>query len=308
MFARTGGRGAAQPEKKVVDLKADVMYPIEFRDTSAVCLVGNVAFYHSGAVITCDSAVRYSEKHMECFGNVLINKNDTYVYGDRADYNGETHVANVYSDLVKVVDGDATLYTYKFLFNTKTNVGEFADGGVVTNRENQLESDRGYYYANDRTVICVDRVEIRSEEYDLTGDSVVYNLTTDHAYYFRHTNIWNTQGDYLYADRGSYDKGGELYTVTENGYILTEKQEVWSDSIDYYKLAGHAVLRGNIAAVAGRGKCMLCRQIAPHEPCGADKQINGHGSFPFAHLYKIHYSVSQGKKQRPAQNRAGRCR
>ena len=246
MFPRTGGRGAAQPEKKVVDLKADVMYPIEFRDTSAVCLVGNVAFYHSGAVITCDSAVRYSEKHMECFGNVLINKNDTYVYGDRADYNGETHVANVYSDLVKVVDGDATLYTYKFLFNTKTNVGEFADGGVVTNRENQLESDRGYYYANDRTVICVDRVEIRSEEYDLTGDSVVYNLTTDHAYYFRHTNIWNTQGDYLYADRGSYDKGGELYTVTENGYILTEKQEVWSDSIDYYKLAGHAVLRGNI--------------------------------------------------------------
>ena len=246
MFARTGGCGAAQPEKKVVDLKADVMYPIEFRDTSAVCLVGNVAFYHSGAVITCDSAVRYSEKHMECFGNVLINKNDTYVYGDRADYNGETHVANVYSDLVKVVDGDATLYTYKFLFNTKTNVGEFADGGVVTNRENQLESDRGYYYANDRTVICVDRVEIRSEEYDLTGDSVVYNLTTDHAYYFRHTNIWNTQGDYLYADRGSYDKGGELYTVTENGYILTEKQEVWSDSIDYYKLAGHAVLRGNI--------------------------------------------------------------
>ena len=246
MFARTGGRGAAQPEKKVVDLKADVMYPIEFRDTSAVCLVGNVAFYHSGAVITCDSAVRYSEKHMECFGNVLINKNDTYVYGDRADYNGETHVANVYSDLVKVVDGDATLYTYKFLFNTKTNVGEFADGGVVTNRENQLESDRGYYYANDRTVICVDRVEICSEEYDLTGDSVVYNLTTDHAYYFRHTNIWNTQGDYLYADRGSYDKGGELYTVTENGYILTEKQEVWSDSIDYYKLAGHAVLRGNI--------------------------------------------------------------
>ena len=246
MFARTGGLGAAQPEKKVVDLKADVMYPIEFRDTSAVCLVGNVAFYHSGAVITCDSAVRYSEKHMECFGNVLINKNDTYVYGDRADYNGETHVANVYSDLVKVVDGDATLYTYKFLFNTKTNVGEFADGGVVTNRENQLESDRGYYYANDRTVICVDRVEIRSEEYDLTGDSVVYNLTTDHAYYFRHTNIWNTQGDYLYADRGSYDKGGELYTVTENGYILTEKQEVWSDSIDYYKLAGHAVLRGNI--------------------------------------------------------------
>ena len=247
VVAARSGMQAPEPEgeKKLIDLKSDLMGPIAPGD-SVVFLVGNFAAQHNGAVITCDSAVRYSDMRIEFFGNVLINKNDTYVYGDRADYNGETHVANVYSDLVKVVDGDATLYTYKFLFNTKTNVGEFADGGVVTNRENQLESDRGYYYANDRTVICVDRVEIRSEEYDLTGDSVVYNLTTDHAYYFRHTNIWNTQGDYLYADRGSYDKGGELYTVTENGYILTEKQEVWSDSIDYYKLAGHAVLRGNI--------------------------------------------------------------
>lgn len=235
-----------QPQKKVVDLKADIMYPIDYRDTSAVCLVGNVAFYHSGAVITCDSAVRYSEKHMECFGNVLINKNSTYVYGDRADYNGETHVARVYSDLIKVIDGEATLYTYKFLFNTKTNIGEYDLGGVVTNRENRLESDRGYYYADDRTVICVERVEIHSEEYDLTGDSVVYNLTTDHAYYFRNTNIWNRDGDYLCADRGEYEKNGERYTVTENGYILTAKQEVWSDSIDYYKLQGYAVLRNDI--------------------------------------------------------------
>jgi len=246
MFARTGGRSAAQPEKKVVDLKADVMYPIDFRDTSAVCLVGNVAFYHSGAVITCDSAVRYSERHMECFGNVLINKNDTYVYGDRADYNGETHVANVYSDLVKVVDGEATLYTYKFLFNTQTDVGQYAGGGAVTSRGNLLESDRGYYYADQRRVICVDRVEIRSEEYDLKGDSVVYDLSTDRAYYYRHTNIWNAQGDYLYADCGEYDKSRELYTVTENGYILTDKQEVWSDSIDYFKPEGYVVLRGGI--------------------------------------------------------------
>ena len=246
MFAQPGGRPATQPVKKVVDLKADVMYPIEYRDTSAVCLVGNVAFYHSGAVITCDSAVRYSEKHMECFGNVLINKNDTYVYGDRADYNGETHEANVYSDLVKVVDGDATLYTYRFLFNTRSNVGRFSAGGMVVNRENRLESDRGYYFADDRTVICVERVEIHSEEYDLKGDSVIYDLSTDHAYYYRNTNIWNTQGDYLYADLGQYDKADDRYTVTRNGYILTEKQEVWSDSIDYFRALGYAVLRSNI--------------------------------------------------------------
>lgn len=53
-----------------------------------MCLVGNFAAHHNGAVITCDSAVRYNDMLIECFGHVLINKNTTYVYGDRADYNG----------------------------------------------------------------------------------------------------------------------------------------------------------------------------------------------------------------------------
>ncbi|MFR8223749.1 MAG: OstA-like protein [Alistipes shahii] len=96
---------------------------------SVIFLVGNFAAQHNGAVITCDSAVRYSDMRIEFFGNVLINKNTTYIYGDRAEYDGELNEARVYSDIVKVVDGDATLYTYRFLFNTKENIGQFADGG-----------------------------------------------------------------------------------------------------------------------------------------------------------------------------------
>ena len=110
--------------------------------------MGNFAAQHNGAVITCDSAVRYSDMRIEFFGNVLINKNTTYIYGDRAEYDGDLNEARVYSDIVKVIDGDATLYTYDFRFNTKTNVGRFDRGGVLTNRENLLEAVRGYYYAD----------------------------------------------------------------------------------------------------------------------------------------------------------------
>ena len=246
IFAQGGA--SAQPdgaEKKLIDLRADLTGPIAPGD-SAIFLVGNFAAQHNGAVITCDSAVRYSDKKIEFFGNVLINKNTTYVYGDRADYDGETNEARVYSDLVKVVDGDATLYTYKFSFNTLDNIGIFADGGILINRDNLLESVRGYYYADTKELICVERVEMRNDEYQLKGDSVVYNMATDQARYFEHTNIWNKDGDYLYADRGVYDKADTLYSVTRNGYILTEKQEVWSDSIDYYRALDHAILRRDI--------------------------------------------------------------
>ena len=244
IFARGGMQApeAEQPaEKKLIDLKSDNMGPVAPGD-SVIFLVGNFAAQHNGAVITCDSAVRYSDMRIEFFGNVLINKNTTYIYGDRAEYNGEVNEARVFSDIVKVVDEDATLYTYEFLFNTKENVGEFGGGGVLVNRDSRLESVRGYYYANSKELVCVDRVEMRNDEYELKRDSVVYNMATDNAFFFRNTNIWNKEGDYLYADRGAYRKADSLYKVTSNGYVLTDKQEMWSDSIDFYRAEDHIIL------------------------------------------------------------------
>ena len=247
VVARSGMQAPAEPEgeKKLIDLKSDLMGPIAPGD-SVIFLVGNFAAQHNGAVITCDSAVRYSDMRIEFFGNVLINKNTTYIYGDRADYDGNLNEARVYSDIVKVVDGDATLYTYKFLFNTKDNIGQFDEGGVMINRENLLEAVRGFYYADTKELIAVDRVEMRNDEYELKGDSVIYNMATDNAFFFDRTNIWNKDGDYLYADRGSYDKADSLYIVTRNGYILTEKQEIWSDSLDFYRAQNHVILRRDL--------------------------------------------------------------
>lgn len=229
-------------QKRLIDLKSDVTGPVSPGD-SVIFLTGNFAAQHNGAVITCDSAVRYSDMRIEFFGHVLINKNTTYIYGDRAEYDGTLNEARIYSDLVKVVDGDATLYTYKFLFNTKSNVGEFGDGGVLTNRENLLEAMRGYYYADTKELVAVDRVEMRNDEYELRGDSVVYDMATDNAYFFERTHLWNRDGDYLYADRGAYEHADTVYVVTRNGYLLTEKQEAWSDTMRYDRPGGHLILR-----------------------------------------------------------------
>ena len=97
VFAGGGMQTAPQPQgpaagsaPKIIDLKSDLSGPVAPGD-SVIFLVGNFAAQHNGAVITCDSAVRYSDKRIEFFGNVLINKNTTYIYGDRADYNGEVN-------------------------------------------------------------------------------------------------------------------------------------------------------------------------------------------------------------------------
>ncbi len=232
-------------------MKSDEGWQMEHNGRKIMVVVGNFAAHHNGTVITADSAVRYSERHIECFGNVLINRGSTYIYGDRAEYNGDTNEAKVFSKIVKVVDGDATLFTYNFLFNTKTSIGRYSGGGVLVSGDNMLESDRGYVYSDNHEIICVEKVQMRNNEYEMTGDSVVYNTETDFAQFFTHTNIWNKgdgsqEEEYLYADRGSFDKRQQLYKLTKNGYILTQDQELLCDSLDYYRDSNYVLLKRNI--------------------------------------------------------------
>ena len=243
------GEGEAQPTRsdKYVDMRSDAGRQTQISGRKVLIAVGNFAAHHNGAVITCDSTVRYSDSHLECFGNVLINKGSTYIYGDRAEYDGQKNEARIYSDIIKVVDGTATMYTYNFTFNTKSNVGTYTGGGVVVDEKNRLESDKGYYNADTKDIICVERVQLRDDKYKLKGDSLIYNMESNNARFFTNTHIWNTEdNEYLYADCGEYHDAEQLYRLTDNGYILTETQELWSDSLDYYRDRGYALLRRNV--------------------------------------------------------------
>lgn len=240
---RSAQRASDEGEQKLVYMRSDRTFSIDVGDSMAVCMVGNFRALHNGAVITCDSAVRYDGQTIECFGNVLINQNTTFIYGDRADYQGRLNKAEVYSPLVKVIDGDATLYTFRFSFDTYRQVGEFTGGGVLFNRGNRLEADRGYYYSERHELSCVGRVEMCDSTYQMQSDSVIYNTDLDRAEFFRNTHIWNDQGEYLYGDRGAYDRPSACYSIRQNGYLLTEKDELWSDSLDYFREREIAYLR-----------------------------------------------------------------
>ena len=96
---------------------------------------------------------------------MLINKDSTYVYGDRVEYDGTTNTAQVFSPLIKMIDGQAVLYTYHFRYNTLNNIGEFYGGGTLSQGQMLLESKRGYYYGETRDAVCVGDVELRDSTY-----------------------------------------------------------------------------------------------------------------------------------------------
>ena len=246
IFSQSPSKKSGSSDRHMVDMLADDSYLIEQGDSTIFILVGNFAAHHNGTVILADSAVRYPNQSFECFGNVLINQNDTYAYGDRAEYNRANSTATIYSELVKVVDGEAVMYTYDCTFDTEAEVGHFYNGCYAKKDESHLEAERGYYYTKSHELIAVDNVEMHDDKYIMKGDSVIFNTQTEDAQYFTNTNIWNDKDEYLYADEGTYIKALDLHHLKRNAYILTQEQEVWSDTIEYYRTTGHIIGRSNI--------------------------------------------------------------
>ncbi len=289
LFAqRSSIQDEPEAQIKVIDLTADIVYPITLNDTVEVmCLVGDFAAQHNGAIITADSAVRYSDRRLECFGNVIINKNTTYAYADRADYDGDNNEVSLYAPIIKVVDEDATLYCYNFRFNTLDNVGIYEGGGVMINGDNLMESLTGYYFSDNKELIGVGDVQLRGDEYQMTSDSIIYNTETEGAIYFNNTNIWNQEDEYLYADAGDYNKQEDRYSFSLNGYILTEEQEMWSDSMDYYRASEHIYMRHNIQIDDTTQKSLIFGNYGEYIKTPGDIFLTGNPSI-------INYDVEQG--------------
>lgn len=236
----------AQAERKVGHSYADVTRPVQVGDSTYIYLRGNVIIYHDGAVITCDSAVRYGDNRIDCFDRVVINQNTTYIYGDRAEYDRDRNMARVYAPIIKVVDGDATLYTRNFTFDLLTNIGRYFGGGTMKQADNYMESREGYYYADSSYMIGVGAVEMRNPDYQLRSDSVVYNMNTEVASFWTKTYIWNSKDEILSANRGAYHNRTRDYRFRSHAYILTREQEIWSDSMDYNTTSENAKMYGNI--------------------------------------------------------------
>lgn len=231
LASQNPGQGRGGDEPAYVDMKAGKMRSVKVGDSSVVTFVGNPIFHHNGAVITCDSAVRHTDRIFEWFGNVIINKDSTFIYGDRVFYNGNT--AEVFSPLVKMMDGTTVLYTYNFIYDTETNIGEYYGGGTVARDETLLESDRGYYYGDTKDFICVGKAQLRDTAYMIKSDSLGYNTDTDIATFFSKSYIWNEKGEILSAEEGVYFTAEERYNFWSDAYIMTQTREMWAEDIDY---------------------------------------------------------------------------
>lgn len=209
-------------------------------------LIGNVVLEHNGAVMTCDSAYIYPGGKFEAFGHAVVTgKSGAKVIGDSILYNSANDLAIVRGKIVYLIDSTANLRTTAIDFNTKDEIGYFENEGTIKDSARLLESKRGYFFSKRNEFEFIGTVQVRTEEYVLRSDSLKYNTETKLFTFFSSTHIWGNSG-YLFSNSGWYDSEGDRLFFTNNSYLLTEKQEMFADSIYYENKTQKGKLYSNI--------------------------------------------------------------
>ncbi len=225
--------------------RADVLY--KTRADSFMVVSGSVVFTKGPMIMRCDSAHYFpSVESFEAFGNVSMQQGDTlFVYADELNYIGPEEIAYLYADSgkkVRLINRDVMLQTDVFTYDLRTDVGYYNVGGVLTDRQNRLESLEGEYIPSTKDANFYMGVHLNSlserDTLDIFTDSLFYNTATHFAELFSPSRIVNARGTVFTTD-GFYDTDADTAALYRRSVVVTpEGRSLVADTIYYRRPAG----------------------------------------------------------------------
>jgi len=227
----------AQARKKIRLVSAERATYNELMNPGVQHFVGNAIFEHEGAYLYCDSALlNERSNNLNCFGNVRIKSGDTITLsGDQLDYSGETRIAKVTGQVVKLVDKQTTLLSDYINYDRNSNTAYYETGGIITSRDknkddNRLTSRKGYYYMNLKEYFFSEKVVLKNKRYTMNSDSMIYFTDTKIAFFKGPTTIIGKDQN-LYCESGWYNTDTDIGSLTKHAKVINDKRILTGDSI-----------------------------------------------------------------------------
>lgn len=233
--------------------RAEVLY--KTKTDSFMVVSGNVVFTKGPMTMKCDSAHYFpSVESFEAFGNVSMQQGDTlFVYADELNYVGPEEIAYLYADpgkKVRLINRDVMLQTDVFTYDLRTDVGYYNVGGVLTDRQNRLESLEGEYIPSTKDANFYLGVHLNSlsgsDTLDIFTDSLFYNTGTHFAELYSPSRVVNARGTIFTTD-GFYDTDADTCALYRRSLVVTpEGRSVVADTIYYRRPQGTAQCFGGM--------------------------------------------------------------
>ena len=199
-------------------------------------LLGDVIFEHDGALMYCDSAWLFSkENRIRAFQNVRINQGDSIrLWGDYLDYSGNTSIAHVVGEEVRLEDNKMKLSTTQLDFNRSTNLAYYNNFGTITNEDNVLTSIKGYYNSKSKVFNFKDSVVLVNPDYVIESDTLTYSSASRITYFLGPTTI-TSDSSFIYCENGRYNTITNIAQFEKNAYIYNQNKYLTGDSLYYEK-------------------------------------------------------------------------
>ena len=219
-------------------------------------LVGNVQFRKGDMFMYCDSAHFYDQTNsIDAFGNVKMEQGDTlFVYADELNYNGDIELAKLFADQgkkVKLINNDVMLETDIFNYDLSIDLGYYDVGGVLTDKQNRLESLQGEYSpstkdANFYLDVHLNNISERGDTLDMYTDTLSYNTNTHIAELVSLTHIISKDGKII-AQSGTYNTETNISDLYDRSIVITKDgNTLTGDTIFYDRNKGYGEAFGNM--------------------------------------------------------------
>jgi len=236
----------AQEKKRVEILQADFLEADDKIAPNAQRLVGNVKISHEDILMWADSMYTYTgTNRVDGFGNVHIKQADTlHLYASKIFYNGDISFAQAVNN-VRLINKSLTLYSDTLDYNLDTNIGYYDDYGKIIDSTNVLTSLIGRYFIDEDLVHFYQDVEAYSDDFTMTGDTMIYNTETGRISIMGPTTIRDSANT-LYAEDGWYDSETGEAELLKNPRVFNKKQELSANYIKYNEKDGNGRALGQV--------------------------------------------------------------
>ncbi len=234
--------------RKIEIIQAKDLRQITLSDGQVIeTLAGNAIVKQGKTILSGDSIVLNKLLGIaEVFGHVHINDADTVnTFSDYLKYMGNEQVAYLKKS-VKLTDGKATLTTNDLIYDLKTGIATYQNGGTVKNQNTILTSESAIYYSDTKDVFFKKNVHLKDPKYEMNADSLRYNTAFKTAYFISPTHI--------ISEQSTIDTKSGTYNL-ETGEAVFNDKTIFKDKSRY--MSGNKVAfeeKTNTIQIEGNGK------------------------------------------------------
>ena len=208
----------------------------------------NSTFLHNGTYLISDTALwNVDTKIINAKGHVKVIQDETILTSDKLDYFIDDNLIQFRGSLVQLENKKRNILRTRHLdYNTKDSIAIFANGASMRDADGQIiESMNGTYNSHSKHFIFETKVNMYSDSMFVKTGILFYFTEQERAEFPSFIDFWK-DGNMLSADRGWYDKPSETLFFTDHVHGLTPDQEVWTDSLYYYRAPGDLLMLGRV--------------------------------------------------------------